>query len=162
MLSPRLQPLIEMQGVAGYSQLNLFSNVDLSAISALLEICPVQALSPGEILLKPDRINRTLYAVLSGTLTVHAQSPDEPPVRTLRSGDTVMELSVVDGRATTAWIVARTQVRLLSIDHEVFWAMVRSSHGFSRNILQSLAFGLRRGRRALEAGAPPAPIALVG
>jgi CRP-like cAMP-binding protein len=159
MLNHPMIRLVELADGMDYSRLQILANVNLAAIEGLLEACPVRELHPGETLLEPGRINHTLYAVLSGELSVHLDSPDGEPVRTIGAGETVMELSVIDGRPTAAWIVADMPVRVLAMDRDVFWAMVSSSHPFACNLLRLLAARLRSGNRLLERDLPPVALA---
>jgi diguanylate cyclase (GGDEF)-like protein len=141
--------LVSLDEAMDYSALRLFAGVELAAVEGLLEACPVRSLEAGEVLVEPGQPNDTLYAVLDGTLGVHLDSPDEEPLARIGSGETVVELSVIDDRPTSAFVVAETRARLLAIDREVFWALIGTSHAFSCNMLALLAGRLRANHSAI-------------
>lgn len=135
--------LVSLDEAIDYSALRLFAGVELATIEGLLEACPVRSLEAGEVLVEPGLANDTLFAVLSGTLGVHLDSPDEEPVARINSGETVVELSVIDDRPTSAYVVAENRTRLLAIDREIFWALIGASHAFSCNMLALLSGRMR-------------------
>ena len=98
------------------SNVALFANVEPEAIEGLLEACPRRELAEGEVLIRPGEVNQTLYLILSGRLRVHLDSLDNPPLAVLESGENVGELSVIDHKPASAWVVADSVTTLLAVD----------------------------------------------
>lgn len=121
----------------------IFENVDLVAVSSLLERCSPESLEPGQTLLKAGEQNRTLYFVLSGNLSVRLESSESDPVAVCVPGQTIGELSVIDGNPASAYVVAETPVKLLAMDEETFWSLVQVSHAFAVNLLLFMASRMR-------------------
>jgi diguanylate cyclase (GGDEF)-like protein len=121
----------------------IFDNVDLVAVSSLLEQCSIRDIKSGEILLAAGESNRTIFFVLGGTLSVHLESKESEPVAVCSPGQTVGELSVIDGHPTSAYVIAMTDCQLLAMAEETFWGMVQVSHAFAVNLLLFMASRIR-------------------
>lgn len=134
------------------SDMTLFANVEPEAIEGLLESCPQRELAAGEVLLRPGEANRSLFVILEGRLRVHLDSPDNPPLVVLDAGESVGELSVIDHKPASAWVVADTAATLLAIDQERFWSLMHASHMVACNMLGILAQRLRHSDAAITAG----------
>ncbi len=123
--------------------LKILQGVSLSAVEGVLAGCAVRVLEPEEVLLSFGQENRTMYMVLSGRLSVHLESPKSEPVATLATGETVGELSVIEARPASAYVVAAERTRLLALDEQSFFRLVTLSHDFAINLLFLLAQRLR-------------------
>ncbi|MBX3158009.1 MAG: GGDEF domain-containing protein [Deltaproteobacteria bacterium] len=123
--------------------LRALRGVNLASVEELLESCELRILAPGDVLLSLGQANRTMYMILAGRLTVHLDGPTSEPVATLETGETVGELSVIEGANASAFVVAAEASRLLAIDEPHFWNLVNASHDFAINLLLSLAQRLR-------------------
>ncbi len=117
------------------ASLRLFANADLDAVAGLLRDCPVQVLHADEILLTPGVVNQTLYLVLHGCLRVHLDSLESDPVRRVKAGEAVGEVSLIDEKPTSAYVVAESPTSVLVIDQKTFWVLVKASHAVARNML---------------------------
>lgn len=134
------------------ARLALFANVEQEAIEGLLETCPRRDLAADDVLIRAGDTQRTLYLILAGRLRVHLESPDNPPLVVLEAGESVGELSVIDHKPASAWVVAETAATLLAIDQERFWSLVHASHAVACNMLGILAQRLRQSDAAISEG----------
>lgn len=128
---------------AELASLALFRSVDVEPLTALLRDCEVREVPKGAILIEADRSNDRLYLVLSGELGVHLESPASLPIVTLGRGETVGELSLIDQRPTSAFVVAHAPSRVLVLSEATMWNLVTASHGISLNLLRTLSTRLR-------------------
>lgn len=124
-------------------RLKVMQGVNLEAIEELLTDCEVRRLTPGEVLLTMGQANRSMFMILEGKLTVHLDGPQSDPVATLEAGQTVGELSVMEGVPASAFVVAAEHSRLLELDEQRFWGLVNASHDFTINLMTLLAQRLR-------------------
>lgn len=148
-------------------QNQLFQGMDFTSVEYMLENCSVRNLAMGECLLQPDAPNHYLFLILEGKLGVHlavkesTQGSDESSgtnggsvsqslvLATLRAGECVGEISLVDGKHPSALVVATEPSRVLSIPHDTVWSLVDHSHGIARNLLGIFTARMRNERRAL-------------
>ena len=126
-------------------RLRLLQSVDLSTVQPLLLNCPIKTVQPGDILIGAGDPNLYLYLLLSGSLSVHLQSTATDPIYTLEPGESVGEVSLIDHRPASAYVVARTASRVLVIDEHDMWMLADTSHAISRNLLATLTRRLRSG-----------------
>ncbi|MBZ0119379.1 MAG: GGDEF domain-containing protein [Sandaracinaceae bacterium] len=121
----------------------MLEGVGLTARRELLAAAEEKRLGPGEILIQQGEPNPAMYLVLSGELGVHLEGVEGEPVAVIGRGETVGELSVLDGSAASANVVARTACHLLAIQEDGFWHITNASHAFAVNLLIKLAARLR-------------------
>ena len=135
---------------AELERLELFAAADLGALEPALRSCSIRCLSAGDVLIAAGRPNAQLYLVLSGQLTVHLESAGDTAITTLPAGATAGEISLIDGGAASAFVVAAEPTRVLVIDQELVWILADSSHAVAYNLLRTLASRLRSGNRILS------------
>jgi len=128
----------------------LFREISLESIEYLLNICQVIEFTPGKNVLSPNKFNSCIYIVLSGRLGIHLGDPDGSPHIVFEEGDYVGEISILDGKPVSAFVVAQEHSRLLMIHQEALWALVNISHGVSRNLLYILSGRIRYSNEALR------------
>jgi diguanylate cyclase (GGDEF)-like protein len=125
----------------------LFKGVSSESVAAHLENCQQLQLDQGELLMCPERRNRYIYLIISGSLRVFLKDTTEVPLNTMGVGDCVGELCIIDSGYPTAYVVAAEPTLLMGIPHESLWGMVNASHGVARNLLYVLT---RRVRNSTE------------
>jgi diguanylate cyclase (GGDEF)-like protein len=123
--------------------LELFQDVDPDDVQELLQNCDRCDLGPGELLLSPGEKNQNVYVVLSGTLNVHVGSPDAPILATMDVGACAGEMSIIEDRDPSAYVIAAEPTHLLVIHKNVLWEMVDISHQFAKNLLVVLSERVR-------------------
>lgn len=132
------------------NQFPIFRNVLMDPIWELLRQCEVRNLSEGEVLLEKDQSNRTMFLVLGGTLKVYLDDEHQREAAELGLGQTVGELSVIDGSAASAHVVSASETSLLCVDQKTFWRLTRASHCFCTNLLIVLSMRMRSSNVSLE------------
>jgi diguanylate cyclase (GGDEF)-like protein len=117
----------------------LLASVEPATIAEIEEFGTPIALTSGAKLIAIGSSPRTLYFVLDGELAVHLHGLDKPPVAVLGAGQTVGEMSIILGGASTADVVAKTPARVFAIGEADFWRIVNLSHAFAIGMLNLLA-----------------------
>jgi diguanylate cyclase (GGDEF)-like protein len=121
----------------------LFRGVGIEAIEYLLPECGIVKLAPGATLLQRNNCNDNIYVVLDGALKVFLINEGEDAVAAIGPGDCTGELSVIDGGAVSADVVAVRASTLLCIPQDILWSMINASHGVARNLLHVLSGRVR-------------------
>jgi len=125
------------------SGLELFHGVCPDDVQDLLRRCDRCDLEPGELLLSPGKKNENVYVVLSGELNVHVGATDSPVLATMEAGACVGEMSIIEDRDPSAYVVASEPTHLLVIHKVVLWDLVDASHEFAKNLLVVLSERVR-------------------
>ena len=123
--------------------LQLFNNVCPDDVQELLQNCDRRDLVTGELLLSPGKTNENVYIVLSGGLSVHVGSPDAPILATVQIGACAGEMSIIEDRDPSAYVIADEPSHLLVIHKDILWHLVNASHEFSKNLLVMLSERVR-------------------
>ncbi|NND46691.1 MAG: GGDEF domain-containing protein [Woeseiaceae bacterium] len=129
--------------------LELFKGVDPDSVQALLQVCGRRDVTPGELLLSPGARNENVFVVLSGSLNVHVGSPNAPVLANMDSGACVGEMSIIEDRDPSAYVIAAEDSHLLVIHQTILWDMVHASHEFAKNLLVVLSERVRSHNRVI-------------
>ena len=123
--------------------LELFQGVDPEDVQDLLQKCARRDLDTGELLLSPGTRNEYVFLVLSGSLSVHVGSTDTQALTSMEVGACVGEMSIIEDRDPSAYVIASEPTHLLVIHQTILWDMVNASHEFSKNLLVVLSERVR-------------------
>jgi len=126
-----------LQGIA------LFRGIDGDGIADLLPQCGRIDVNAGDVLLSPQRENHCVYIVLSGRLTVHLGALDAPKIADLGPGQCAGEMSLIEDKDPSAFVVATENSHLMVISHTLLWRLVDRSHTFCKNLLVVLSERVR-------------------
>lgn len=129
--------------------LELFHGVDPDDVQDALQRCDRRDIAAAELLLSPGTRNENVFIVLSGSLKVHVGSVDTPPLATMEAGACVGEMSIIEDRDPSAFVVAAAPTHLLVIHQTVLWEMVHASHEFAKNLLIVLSERVRSHNRVI-------------
>ncbi len=129
--------------------LELFKGVLPDDIQGLLQSCDRRDLAVGELLLSPGEKNEHVFIVLSGSLNVHVGSISTPALATMEAGACVGEMSIIEDRDPSAYVVGAEDSHLLVIHQTVLWDMVNASHEFAKNLLVVLSERVRSHNRVI-------------
>lgn len=129
--------------------LELFKGVFPDDIQELLQHCDRRDIDAGELLLSPGEKNEHVFVVLSGSLNVHVGAPETPIIATMESGACVGEMSIIEDRDPSAYVIGAEDTHLLVIHQTVLWNMVDASHEFAKNLLIVLSERVRSHNRVI-------------
>jgi len=144
------EALVGEGDVAQILESKLFRFVAAESIEGILRECRIRELAGGEALLEPDQENDLLFIVLSGSLNIYLKRDRSEPVATLGAGETVGEMSIIDGGQVSALVVAAETCRLAVMKEELLWSMVQVSHSAACNLLTILSLRLRDANHLIE------------
>ncbi len=129
--------------------LELFRGVAPGDVHELLQRCDRRDLAKGELLLSPGAKNENVFVVLSGSLNIHVGSPDTPILATMEMGACVGEMSIIEDRDPSAFVIAAEDTHMLVIHQSILWEMVDASHDFAKNLLVVLSERVRSHNRVI-------------
>jgi diguanylate cyclase (GGDEF)-like protein len=130
-------------------RLPLFSGVAPKHIDFVCRSSSLRTLRTDELLLTPEEENSYVFLVLAGRLQVHVGDPMQIPVAVVEAGECVGEMSVIDSKRPSAYVVAAEPTRLLRIHRDTIWRLIDASRGLAPNLLHMLSKRLRANNDAL-------------
>ena len=130
----------------------LFSMLTPLQAESLVESVSKKRLKRGEILVEQGEKRNALYIILAGrTRVVMADSKGrEVILATLRAGDYVGEMSLVDGEPHSATVVADQQVDVLILGREDFLRCLSENSAISFAMIHELVQRLRRASQKIS------------
>ncbi len=133
----------EQRNSALLARSQLFRSVDIETVSSSLSRCHLRELEPGHVLLSPELENRFLYLVISGRLGIHLETPEQPPISIVEPGECVGEMSLIENKNPSAFVVATEPTRVMSVPEPVFWELLDASIQINRNMLHIMSLRVR-------------------
>jgi sigma-B regulation protein RsbU (phosphoserine phosphatase) len=121
----------------------LFKGVSRELVEQALAPCPRRHLPAGEILIRPGETNRFLYLLQSGELEARLNLDASHSGFPVAAGECVGEMSIIDGRPTSAYVRATEDSELLVVPEAVFWERIAPLQGVARNLLGLLSKRMR-------------------
>lgn len=135
----------------------LFKQVSMAQVAALLRFCPTITLSDGDKLIVPGQTVDKIHLLLQGSLQVFENTASENPIGEIRQGECVGLSSFVDRQPCHVSIVSEGICRLLVLDEERLTALINTPTAVSRNMLFMLMHYLRQ-KAARDSQPAAAPI----
>ena len=125
--------------------ITLFRDADQHELDAALVDCEVLLLPAGAPLLRPGEANRNVFILLSGQLIAQLGEDTSPDTAIeIFPGECIGELSAIDGKPSSALVLAVADVRVLRLDREVFWGRLMKLRGVAENLMTTLTERMRR------------------
>lgn len=121
----------------------LLQGSDLDIVYGVLKDSPVKEVKAKEIFLNKNEPSKHMYLILGGKFNVHIEKLEDPSIMTLKKGDSVGEIAMLDQKPRSAFVVATEDSYLVEINKEIFWTLVNSSHEIAVNLLLILSARLR-------------------
>ena len=146
--------VVDRRTNAFISQQALFRGVPWHVIEPIIDEAPIRRLLPGEVLISPGEENHHLYLVSAGLLRVHLDAADAEGGFPTEVGECTGDMSIIDGKLTSAYVVAEQPSEVIALHEKLFWDRVTSNPRMARNMMSMLVNRMRqRNEEALEAQA---------
>lgn len=117
----------------------IFSEVAFSTLESLAEYWGIRSLQTGQVLLSPGEVNHHLYLLLDGSLNVHLDRQDGETGFLIEPGECTGEISIIDGRPATAYVVAAEPSQILAVQDSRFWGEFMRHPQIARNFMRLFA-----------------------
>lgn len=126
----------------------LFRGVPYHLVEPVLTGCRRRPCIDGEMLVRPGEANDRVALVLRGRLRVHLESPESEDSIEILPGECVGEMSVIDGKPVSAYVIAQSGCELLVVEGREFVERLLVIPRVARNLVSMLAERMRRSNRA--------------
>jgi sigma-B regulation protein RsbU (phosphoserine phosphatase) len=123
--------------------MGLFSGVPSHLAYELMERCTVAEFNGGDLVLSPGQENESIRIILSGRLRVHLGNQTSNEFVIINPGECIGEMSIIDGKPVSAYVVADTTCRMLIIHQNEFWLSLGQIPSLARNLLSTLVERMR-------------------
>jgi len=149
------QKLDPVEFVVGHRErliaLSLFAGLPYPQLEAFFHQCEFRRLTYKDVILSPLQVNHYLFILLDGELTIHIESLESDKGFKVMPGELVGEVSIIDGQAPTAHVVASAEEsHVLCIHETLLWNEFIQIPGAARNIISQLASRMRARNLAIQ------------
>jgi CRP/FNR family transcriptional regulator, cyclic AMP receptor protein len=137
------QPTIEL-----LSRVPLFEGLPQAHLARVASLAEESAYHAGRVIVKRDDPGRAFYVIVEGTAkVVKGKIVTARGEATLEAGDFFGELSLLDGDARSATVVASSPMRVIRIERSAFRRLLRQEPELALKLLEGMA---RRTRAILQ------------
>ncbi|NTV13673.1 MAG: GGDEF domain-containing protein [Desulfobulbaceae bacterium] len=140
----------ECISISELGKIFLFQGIDPENLISLLEDCPILCLDKDDLLITQGEANRNCYFIISGALRIHLDSHDSTIVSILGAGESVGEISMLDGEMASAHVLCAEDCQALVVNEDVFASLVNSFHVFCRSLLFLMVRRLRHSNNSIS------------
>lgn len=127
-----------------YAKIKVFEGVAITAdLAGALSASHRFRLQDGETLIEAGRDNHHLYILLAGQMEVRLTQDTAQFGMPITPGNTIGEMSIVDGGKTSAFVCSVGDSEVLAIHAEVFWRHLAPLPGVMRNLIHYITRRLR-------------------
>ncbi len=141
---------LRTKSIQACGQVPAFHQLDDDECQQLMDVAQERAFAPGELVIEQGKRSQQLWILMEGKCEVIRVSSHDGPLvlAQLEPFNVFGEMSFFSPAPHSANVVAKTQVRLLSINRMAYDEMLASGNSaaykLAYNVLQSLAKRLRR------------------
>jgi len=124
-----------LQGIA------LFGALDRQELRVVLRTASPVQFAPGEVICRQGEPGDCMYVLQAGEVSINVRGAGGKmvPVATLKGGDLLGEMTLVDDAPRSADVVAATEVRAFRIDRDRFDVLREALHPAAFKILRRIA-----------------------
>ncbi len=140
----------------------VLSGLSDELLEPLGERVVVRSVRAGAWIIREGELADSLYIVRSGKAEVIHEGPPQTLVRTLRRGDVVGELALLERGARSASVRARRDTDLLELGRADFESLIEAAPSFALGLTRAMGAQLAASHSPAPAPAPPQTIAVVG
>jgi sigma-B regulation protein RsbU (phosphoserine phosphatase) len=132
------------------SQYNLFNEIPYQLLEPVLAECSVRQLQKDDILISPGQENHNLYLLISGQLQVYLDKVDSHISFPIARGECIGEMSLIEGRLTSAFVIAEEESSLIVVPEDIFWNKFIHLPNATRNLLRVLTNRTRKDNEVIR------------
>lgn len=133
------------------SRFEIFDGIPVEVVERAVARGRIVRYPDGTVLLRPGERNTTVAFVLSGRLRVHHDAPGSQNFFVIEVGNCAGEMSAIDGKPVSAYVVADSGCRALLVEGDTLFAALLSAPEAARRFMAVLTERLRRtSERMLE------------
>ena len=96
----------------------LFNSVDFETVMPLLSDCDIYNVKKDELLIRATEKNNNIFLILSGSFNVLLAPDSTDPVATLKPGQSIGEIAVIDHQPASAFVKG-CKTKVPSFDREI-------------------------------------------
>lgn len=133
-----------------FRKLPFFKDFPDNTLKISLSKCSLISLETNAVLLAVGQENHKLYLLLKGQLKVHLESINSNEGFLIEAGEYVGEISIIDGKAVTAFVVTTKPSQLLVIPEEVLWLNFFQIPEVTRNFMRQMAKRFRKRNAVMQ------------
>ena len=128
----------------------LFRGLTRRQLNAVAKACFEQHFEPGDVIVRENDYGQRMVTMLSGTARVVRNGRT---IATVRAGDAIGEMSIIDGHTTSASVIAETEVEAIELYRTAFQKLLDEVPAMSKRLLLIQTARLRElDRRASSLG----------
>lgn len=128
----------------------LFRGIPPRTLERLVERCDLRHLDQGVRLLTPGQYNDYLYLLLDGQLKAHLDHLDTQGGISIEPGECAGEISIIDSKPVTAFVVATKPSTVLAVPAAQFWDEFIPNPQIAKNFMRLISDRFRARHQLIQ------------
>lgn len=120
------------QLISTLQQSALFGELTRKQLNSVAKACFQGHYEPGEVIIKDRDYGTKMVTLLSGTASVESRGQR---IGSVRTGEAVGEMSLIDGHRTSAAVIAETPVDAIELYRTAFQKLLDDAPAMSKKLL---------------------------
>lgn len=133
--------MITVQKILFLRKVPLFAGMSTRELGRVAGIAEEVVVPKGEIVLKEGEFGDSMFVIVDGSVVIHRADVN---LNSLKPGDYLGEMSILDGEPRSASATATSDTLLLRINQSEFHEILSSSFEAVRAIFRTLSLRLRK------------------
>jgi sigma-B regulation protein RsbU (phosphoserine phosphatase) len=129
---------------------SFFAGIPHDVLEPLVQHCAIRELAPDEVLLSPGEANDALFLLLEGRLRVNIDRVGADDGFAIEPGECVGEISIIDGKPASAFVVADRPSVVAAIPEARFWSDFMATPAIARNFMRLMAERFRARNQLMQ------------
>ncbi|MEJ2577404.1 MAG: SpoIIE family protein phosphatase [Gammaproteobacteria bacterium] len=129
---------------------SFFAGIPHDVLEPLVQHCAIRELAPDEVLLSPGEANDALFLLLEGRLRVNIDRVGADDGFAIEPGECVGEISIIDGKPASAFVVAERPSVVAAIPEARFWSDFMATPAIARNFMRLMAERFRARNQLMQ------------
>ena len=126
----------------------LFANLSKAEAREVAKLCSERTFEPGQQIFRQGEEAQLMMAILAGRARVDR---DDKSITTVTAGDSIGEMSLIDGHRRSASVIAETPVEVIVIYQTTFAKLLDGNPSIARKLLMAQTARLRAADQKLAA-----------
>jgi CRP-like cAMP-binding protein len=139
-LAKDLNVLITIERVIALKSVDFFANTPDNILASVAAIANEKEVNAGETFIEKGATDYLLYIIVQGEVEVH---DGDTVIATLKAGESVGEMQVLDPAPRSASVTAKTDTLLLSIEKPAFDDVMTEQPEIAKDVIMVLTRRLR-------------------
>ena len=132
----------DIHRMAVLKSIDIFKELEIESLHQILKVAKYAKFAKDEMIVRKGEVGESFYVILEGKAGVLIDSSQDI-ITTIARGGIIGELSILDKKERTAWVIALEDMLVLEFDGEAFVSLIKTNNAIAFSMARTLSQRLR-------------------